>query len=359
MVQRYERWHYRREGEVCGPLALGDVLRLIEEGEIDPETEICQDLDADEWIPAGRSELADRFGADETASGRANPQEADVSTILLWIASGLLASFFFLDYALTERVIPDDWAFPMFCVGPIAFVGLVKSLRSILVKGVRSLTGWNIDRPIRVRIWAALSWATIVFVYLMLPSGSAKPVIYLYPEREMDVRVQLEYDGRLDVTYPAYPEGGWRVTARPDGTLIDPDGREYSYLFWEGRYANAFDFSRGAIVRGEDTARFLQDALSAMGLIPREYNEFIVYWLPKMRGNAYNLIAFQGASYTDHARLTISPEPDSVLRVSMAFKPVPSPYAIPPQTFPKFERKGFTVIEWGGCDAGAKIPMPW
>ena len=39
-----------------------------------------------------------------------------------------------------------------------------------------------------------------------------------------------------------------------------------------------------------------------MGLTPREYNEFIVYWLSKMQHNAYNLIAFQGSEYTDHAR---------------------------------------------------------
>ena len=239
-------------------------------------------------------------------------------------------------------------------------VSIAKVLAFIIVVGIQAVTGKNIDRNVSVgTLWTCGIIFVIGILVVASSLSSAKPVIYLYPEREMDVRVQLEYDGRLDVTYPAYPEGGWRVTARPDGTLIDPDGREYSYLFWEGRYSNAFDFSRGAIVRGEDTARFLQDALSAMGLIPREYNEFIVYWLPKMRGNAYNLIAFQGASYTDHARLTISPEPDSVLRVFMAFKPVPSPYAIPPQTFPKFERKGFTVIEWGGCDAGAKIPMPW
>ena len=49
------------------------------------------------------------------------------------------------------------------------------------------------------------------------------------------VSVRLEYQGRLTCTYPAPdPDGAWRVTARPDGTLTDKQGREYSYLFWEG-----------------------------------------------------------------------------------------------------------------------------
>ena len=55
----------------------------------------------------------------------------------------------------------------------------------------------------------------------------AKPVIYLYPEKAMEISVKLEYDGELTCTYLAY-ENGWRVLAQPDGTLTDMDtGREY------------------------------------------------------------------------------------------------------------------------------------
>jgi hypothetical protein len=109
-----------------------------------------------------------------------------------------------------------------------------------------------------------------------------------------------------------------------------------------------FDFSEGFVVKGEDSAEFLREKLSYMGLTPREYNEFIVYWMPMMEKNRYNLVAFQGASYTDNAILHITPEPDSVLRVFMAFRPIPGPIQIPPQELAPFERKGFTVVEWGG-----------
>jgi hypothetical protein len=179
--------------------------------------------------------------------------------------------------------------------------------------------------------------------------GVKKPVIYLYPTEKTQVSVSLEFDGRLTCTYPDYGDG-WNVTAYPDGTLINQeDGKEYSYLYWEGITDAQYDFSKGFVVKGEDTAAFLQDKLSEIGLTPTEYNEFIVYWLPLMQDNTYNLITFQGEAYTDTAVLHISPEPDSLLRVFMAYKPLTQYQEIEEQVFPAFERKGFVVVEWGGC----------
>lgn len=40
-----------------------------------------------------------------------------------------------------------------------------------------------------------------------------------------------------------------------------------------------------------------------IGLTPREYNGFIVYWRPKMQDNPYNLITFQQKAYTETAPL--------------------------------------------------------
>ena len=111
-----------------------------------------------------------------------------------------------------------------------------------------------------------------------------------------------------------------------------------------------YDFSKGFCVAGADTADFLRETLAEIGLTPKEYNEFIVYWLPKMQENPYNLISFQSERYTDIAKLDIDPTPDSVLRVFMAWKPLSKPQTIEPQTFTPFARDGFTVVEWGGCE---------
>ena len=176
-----------------------------------------------------------------------------------------------------------------------------------------------------------------------------KPVIYLYPETETEVTVQLGFDGELTCTYPAY-RGGWTVIAQPDGTLTDEGGQAYNYLYWEGVSDAEYDFSQGFCVPGGDTAAFLEDALARLGLNRREANEFLVYWLPRLEQNPYNLIYFQSDAYTDHAVLTVTPEPDSVLRVFMAWKPLESPAEIPLQDLPAFSRSGFAVVEWGGAE---------
>ncbi len=174
-----------------------------------------------------------------------------------------------------------------------------------------------------------------------------KPVIYLYPEVETEVTVCLELQGQMTSSYPRYNDG-WQVTAYPDGTLVDGSGREYYCLFWEGVSGARYDFSTGTVVSGEETAAFLEDALEKLGLTPREANEFLIYWLPRMESNAYNLISFQTEAYTDAARLTIDPAPDSLLRVFMAFKALDEPVAVEPQVLEAAQRTGFTAVEWGG-----------
>ncbi len=115
-----------------------------------------------------------------------------------------------------------------------------------------------------------------------IPHSTGKPVIYLYPQEDIDVTVKLDYDGLLKYTYPKY-NGIWHVRAKKDGTIINyADDQEYSYLFWEGYDNLDCDFTKGFCVKGSDTAEFLQKTLKEIGLTPREYNEFIVYWLPQM-----------------------------------------------------------------------------
>lgn len=175
---------------------------------------------------------------------------------------------------------------------------------------------------------------------------AAKPLIYLYPEEKMEFKVTLDLDGLLTTTYPKYQDG-WEGVVDVDGTLV-VDGHEYSYLFWEGTDNNVYDFSKGFVVKGSESATFLQDTLSKMGLLPKEYNEFIVYWLPLLQENEYNLITFQQEAYTNYARLNIEPTPDSMLRVYMVYKPLEEWIELEPQEITPFVREGFSVVEWGG-----------
>ena len=183
----------------------------------------------------------------------------------------------------------------------------------------------------------------------------AKPVIYLYPEESCVVEVGLALDGTVDTVYPAFSEersaseGSWKVQADPDGTLSDLRvGREYGYLFWEGVGDWEPDFDRGFCIAGADTAEFLEDALRQLGLTDKEADDFITYWLPQMQGNPYNLVSFQGEAYDRAARLMVEPQPDTIIRVFMAWMRLDEPVVVEPQALSAPARSGFTVVEWGG-----------
>ena len=186
---------------------------------------------------------------------------------------------------------------------------------------------------------------------------TAKPVIYLYPEQETKVNVQLSFNGTLTSTYPTLPPEGWTVTAQPDGTLTDEEGRSYRYLFWEGVADVDWKQDSGFLVKAEDAREFLEQSLTQLGLNELEQNDFITYWLPKLEKNGESFVTFAAEQYTDNAVLTVTPQPDSVLRVQMLISKVDDSnraafQKLPEQELPRFEREGFVLVEWGGTDLG-------
>ena len=135
----------------------------------------------------------------------------------------------------------------------------------------------------------------------------------------MNVKTELNIDGELTCTYPEY-HNGWKVTAKPDGTLTDATGQIYNHLYWEGTTQVKYDFTKGFCVKGEDTAVFLENALEKLGLTRKEA-----------------------------AKLEVTPKPDALIRVFMAWKPTASYVEMKEQELTAPERKGFTVVEWGGA----------
>ena len=87
-----------------------------------------------------------------------------------------------------------------------------------------------------------------------------------------------------------------------------------------------------------------------LGLTDKEANEFIIFWLPKMENNAYNIISFQEKLYTQNAKMTVSPTPETLIRVFMAWKGSDTFVEIEQQELSAPERNGYTVIEWGGSE---------
>lgn len=185
-----------------------------------------------------------------------------------------------------------------------------------------------------------------------VPVMADKPVIYLYPEKETEVTVELKMRDvdNLSITYPKYNEN-WVVNAKPNGDLIDKKtGRSHEYLFYEAEIHSIPGITEGFIVRGSDSLGFLEKKLNEFGLTEKEANDFIVYWLPYLEKNEYNLISFQNRWFDNIVGLKINPKPDKINRLFMVYKGIEEPFEIEEQKIKPFERKGFTVIEWGGME---------
>lgn len=182
------------------------------------------------------------------------------------------------------------------------------------------------------------------------PEGvDLKPVIYLYPQEDgSEISVSLDYNGDITDLIPEFnAENTWNVTADRDGKITF-EGNEYDYLFWEGVPRFEYDFYTGYCVKGEETEGFLREKLAEQGLNESEIDEFLKFWLADMEGNPYNVISFQGKTYNKGARLTVTPEPDNLIRVFMAWYPSDHHIRIMPQILDTPSRDGFTVVEWGG-----------
>lgn len=180
------------------------------------------------------------------------------------------------------------------------------------------------------------------------PAECGKPVIYLYPERTSGVSVRVEPVGGMSVSEPAYGDG-WTVTAQPDGTLTDAAGRVWPYLFWEGTGGLYRAPVRGWSVAREEVPHFLDERLAQLGLSPKETADFKEFWVPRMQEAPYYFVGFHGNRVMDAlAPLTVSPQPDTIIRVLMDFMPLQRPVDAQPPVIRTPQRSGFTVVEWGG-----------
>jgi hypothetical protein len=177
-----------------------------------------------------------------------------------------------------------------------------------------------------------------------------KPVIYLYPKKTEDVKVQVSPTGGLSVTEPAY-NNGWLVQATPASDILNyADGKNYPYLFWEGKGLFYQRPSEGFMVARADVDKFLNEKLAALGLVPKEINDFKEYWLPKMQAKPYYFVTFLPQDqFNEIAPLSVNPKPDTVIRIFMDYQGLNQPEKVVEPVIKTPKRIGFTVVEWGGA----------
>ena len=225
-------------------------------------------------------------------------------------------------------------------------------------KRKKRLKGVLIGFLILVWIFWLLYWISYVLILRDMPwkcycqddecQCLDKPIIYLYPTVETEINVKLWTPENLSHTYPKYNSEKWRnVIAQPNGDLEDVDSwRKLYALYREWKSYNETNFDEWFVVAGKDIIPFLEEKLAILWLNEREAEEFIVYRLPQMENNKYNLIRFETIEeQNQNMPLNITPVPDTVIRVMMDWKAIDEPIDIPEQQLFTSERTGFTVVE--------------
>lgn len=193
-------------------------------------------------------------------------------------------------------------------------------------------------------------WIEFMSNEIIPPAECGKPVVYLYPESQMDLSVFVNPRGGFTYTEPDYGNG-WNVTAYPDGHIVNrADGVTYPYLFWEGRGGIYSSPSTYWVVKKADVESFLRGTLLKMNLTQNESDDFIEFWLPRMQTAPYYKIGFHDTRVMDAlAPLSFSIAPDNVFRILMDYVELQTPEpSKPPARLPRANRDGFEVIEWGG-----------
>jgi len=169
------------------------------------------------------------------------------------------------------------------------------------------------------------------------------PNLYLYPEAETDVTVEVSFPAGGVITESEPPYGdGWQVRVSPDGII----NGHYEYLFYEALLSVPLECESGWLLNGDDLEGELRRLLERLGFVGREIDDFVDYWVPLLEGSPYYAVYPQEAE--SMITLEIAPAPRSVLRALFFIRPLQRPLSIPaPPMSGPFVREGFTAVEWG------------
>lgn len=189
-----------------------------------------------------------------------------------------------------------------------------------------------------------------LYVYQGGAAERAKPVIYLYPTKTQNINVSVKPEGGVTESIPEMGKQ-WKVTATPEGVITDRATKtEYPYLYWESKdNGKAIDMSEGFVVETKNLQSFFEEKLAILGLNEKEIADFTEYWVPELQGKKYVFITFYSKERIDaEAPLSVSPKPDTVIRVYFDHKKLDSKIETKEQILTPAKRSGFAVVEWGG-----------
>ena len=176
------------------------------------------------------------------------------------------------------------------------------------------------------------------------PPGVKKPAVYLYPLQETRVSVAVDLKGIITKSEPNYYKG-WEVVAEPNGLI----NGEYDYLFYEAQLDQIQLPKEGWVVESKELENWFDSNLGKLGLNEKEISQFKEYWLVELPfAKYYEIKLLEDNFLKENMNLVIDPKPTTIIRRNFYFKPLESQIILGKPNIITPERKGFTVIEWGG-----------
>ena len=183
------------------------------------------------------------------------------------------------------------------------------------------------------------------------------PNIYLYPEAPTATHVRIANPQDITLSDPPYHEHqGWWSIAHPDGQLLTKHGWK-DFLFYElvmdGR---RFQRTEGWCASGKRAQLSIESAMAQYGFNAAEIQDFSDFWDAEFPVTQDYSIYPQTEQLR---RLSISPEPDSFLRVWFLVEDGCKAELTAPE-IPPFEPVGFYATEWGVMfSGGLEGPKLW
>lgn len=173
-----------------------------------------------------------------------------------------------------------------------------------------------------------------------------KPNIYIYPVEEIDLDVTFLFPngGSIVESIPEY-NNGWHIHVKPGGII----NNLYEYLFYESTTPDLCQYHSGWVIAMEKLEKFFRNTMVQSGFNQKETADFIEYWIPRLNTYPYYAIYPQYQTEINNmVQLQFSKQPDSMLRVMYAVRGLENGnVTIGTPEIPVFERKGFSVVEWG------------
>lgn len=275
-----------------------------------------------------------------------------IFTVLQIICMKITNPFDVSSYRITSNIMADLGLAVMYIsLIPLLLATIIISIISI-IKSIKNKMFKRIIVPILsiiIVIVVHIIFRIIQYNYRFRYVTVDKPVMYIYPIKEMDLNIKLGNSNLLSTTYPEY-NSGWNVHVDENGNIYDYNTkRNYYSLFWDAKDDTKINTKEGFVISKEETVNFLEEKLEYLGLNEREIEEFIIYWLPQLNKNNYNYIRFRTIDeINNYMPLYFDKKPDTLIRVIMDFKGLDKKINVKEQKLEKVTRSGYTIVEWGG-----------